>query len=288
MKVSNPCLKVGAHLSISGGIHNVFAKAQQLDCNAIQLFLKNNNRWWAKPLDSKNILLFKQQKASSFIEPIIAHAGYLANLASPDKIKRKKSIENIIDDILRCCQLGIYSLIIHPGAHLGAGISTGIKNLINSLISIKQSTPPIEILIETSPGSGTQICHSFQQISKVIDNVDSINVCIDTCHIFAAGYNINAKTKFYSLIKEINTTIGLERLKVIHLNDSKYPCGSKIDRHQHIGKGYIKLASFKRIVKFAANLSIPLIIETPKELNENGVDMDIINLSLIKKLYQSP
>ncbi len=283
---SKNLLKLGAHISIAGGLYKAIIKANQLGCNTIQIFLKNNNRWHSKELTKADILKFKKYKINSSIEPFIAHSGYLSNLASPFKINRKKSIENIIDDIIRCNKININYLIIHPGSYLNSNLETGLKNLICSLKTILKYATNINILLETSAGSGTQVCYKFDQLAKIIDSLDgNIGVCIDTCHIFAAGYNISTKKGFINTIKEIEKTINFNSIKVIHLNDSKHKCGSKLDRHQHIGLGYIGTEAFKQIINFPNFSTLPLIIETPKEKNSQGIDMDIINLSLLKQLY---
>lgn len=280
-------LKLGAHLSIAGGIHKALVRAKKLECNTVQIFLKNNNRWFSKPLNQNDIELFKQKLKSFLISPLIAHSGYLANLASPIEINRERAIDNIIDDMIRVYMIGLDYLVIHPGASIDGDINQGLRRLSSSLLSIINSAPPVKILLETSAGSGTQICYRFDQIAKIIDLLDNkIGVCIDTCHIFAAGYKINTELGFYYMIKEIEDTIGLSKINVIHLNDSKYRCGSRIDRHQHIGMGQIGLNSFELIINFPQISLLPFIIETPKEKNADGVDMDLINLSVIRSLYQ--
>ncbi len=277
-------MKLGAHISIAGGFHKALIAAQKLGCNVIQFFLKNNNRWLGSLLNQDDLILFNNLRMGGSFKEMIGHSGYLANLASPSKENIKKSINSIIDDILRCNILGVNSLIIHPGSHLGAGMDIGLRNLASSLNIIKYSAPKIKILIETSPGSGNQICYKFSQIAKVMEVVkNDIGVCIDTCHIFAAGYQIHTERGFYAMIKEIEQTIGLNSVKVIHLNDSKYKCNCRIDRHQHIGKGYIGNKAFKRIISFWEYRDIPFIIETPKGKNDKGEDMDVINLTLLKK-----
>jgi len=278
-------MKLGAHISIAGGFHKALLKAQKIGCNVVQFFLKNNNRWLGSFLQQDDIILFNNLRQSGSFKEMIGHSGYLANLASPSKENLKKSINSIMDDILRCNILGVNSLIIHPGSHLGIGIDIGIRNLASSLNVIHEAAPKIKILIETSAGSGNQICYKFSQIAKVMEAAkNDIGVCIDTCHIFAAGYQIHTERGFDATIKEIEQTVGLNSIKVIHLNDSKYKCNCRIDRHQHIGKGYIGNKAFKRIISLPKFKDIPFIIETPKEINGRGEDMDIINLTLLKKL----
>lgn len=280
-------IKLGAHLSITGGIYKAIIKAKKLGCNTIQFFLKNNNRWFSKPLKQGDIKLFKKTLKTYLASPLIAHSGYLANLASPIKLNRVKSIDNIIDDMIRAYKIGLDYLVIHPGASIDGDINEGLRRLSSSLSSVIHSTPPVKILLETAAGSGTQICYKFDQIAKIIELLDDkIGVCLDSCHVFAAGYKINREEGFFSMIKEVEDTIGLSKIRLIHLNDSKYRCGSRIDRHQHIGMGHIGLSFFKLIINFPPFICLPFIIETPKGESADGVDMDLINLSMIKRLYK--
>jgi len=280
-------LKIGAHLSIEGGVYRAIERGIELGCSTIQLFLRNNNRWMGRELREDEIERFKYLAKSSGISPLIAHAIYLVNLCSPDREHLIKSIKTVVEDLKSCGILGIKYLIIHPGFHLGAGERTGIKRFSNSLKEVIEGSEEVEILVENSSGGGTQIAWNIEQLAEIIEfSEGKTGICIDTCHLFSAGYPIGEEDGFYKTMEEIERRIGFEKIKVIHVNDSKRECGSRIDRHEHIGKGRIGEKGFRLLLNFEPFKEVPFIIETPKEKTPDGVDMDILNIEKLKRMQR--
>ena len=278
--------KIGFHISIAGGLDKAIDRAEELKINAMQIFLKNSNRWSAPSYQKEDIERFKD-RWSAFPElTISAHTGYLINLAGEGE-NYKKSITLLIDEINRASQLGIKFLVLHPGNHKGNGIDVGIERIASSLDSVfKEAKNDVEILLETTAGQGSSIGHKFEHIRDIIDKskfIQRLGVCLDTCHIFAAGYDISTETNYSTVIDEFHRVIGLDRLKLIHLNDSKKVCGSMIDRHEHIGLGAIGNHGIASIVNDDRFNSIDYILETPDD--EIRSDMDNIEavISLLKK-----
>lgn len=280
-------LKIGAHLSIEGGLFKAIERGLELKCSTVQLFLRNNNRWKDRRLREDEIEKFKNLTKISGISPIIAHAIYLINLCSPFREHLLNSIRTVIEDIKKCMVLGIPYIIVHSGFHLGSGEKKGIKRFANSLEKIIEETEGVEILVENSSGGGTQIGWKIEQLAEIIDLTEGrIGICIDTCHLFSAGYPIGESSGFFKTMEEIERMIGFERVKVIHVNDSKGECGSNIDRHEHIGKGKIGEDGFKFFLNFKPFREVPFIIETPKEITPDGIDMDIINMEKLKGMQE--
>ncbi len=279
-------LKIGAHLSIEGGIHRAIERGIDLGCRTVQLFLRNNNRWKGRDLNESEIEKFKNLVKESGISPLIAHAIYLINLSSPDEIHLKKSVKAVVEDLNKCKILGIPYLIVHPGFHLGSGEKEGIKRFSEALRRISEECEGVEILVENSSGGGTQIGWSIEQIEEIIDlSGERVGICIDTCHLFSAGYPIHIKDGFERTMEEIEKRIGFEKIKVIHVNDSKRECGSRIDRHEHIGIGKIGMEGFSFFLNFKAFKFLPFIIETPKGKGPEGIDMDVLNIEKLKRIF---
>ena len=277
---------LGAHMSIAGGVDKAIERGMSLSCTTIQLFTKNSNQWKGKPVTGEEAGRFKALRKKSDIRQVIAHDSYLINLASGDPELREKSIDALISEMERCRILEIPYIIAHPGAHTGIGEDEGIKNIIISLDIICAETDGwgVDIALETTAGQGTNIGYGFEHLSRIISGVKHnhrIKTCIDTCHIFAAGYDIRTPEGYEKVIETFNRLVGLDRLVCIHLNDSKKGLGSRVDRHEHIGKGFIGKESFRLIINDRRFNNISRIIETPK-----GPDMreDKINLKFLRKL----
>jgi deoxyribonuclease IV len=277
---------IGAHESIAGGIETAFERAKRAGCRTLQVFTKNSNQWRAKPLSDEAIANYKTVASKSTIRPVVAHDSYLINLCATDQAILEESREAFIDELQRCHALGIPYLNFHPGAHMGAGEEEGIKKIIESLNEAHEATPGFKIMsvLETTAGQGSAIGYRFEQLRAIIDGVDDpdrMAVCIDTCHIFAAGYDISTRTGYEKTMIEFDQIIGLNRLVAIHTNDSKKPLGSKVDRHEHIGKGEIGKEGFRCLMKDERLAQIPKILETPK-----GEDLkeDRMNLALLRRL----
>jgi deoxyribonuclease-4 len=285
-KTNYPKQMLGAHTSINGGVSTSVDLAGKLKFTAMQIFTKNNNRWFAKPLSDEEINRFKTKLAASEIQFVVAHDCYLINLCARDEIMLGKSREAYIDELQRCEQLGIPHLNFHPGAHLGLGEEDGIKIIAESLNIAHQKTPGFSVtsMLETTAGQGTSIGYRFEHLRKIIDLVEEkerMTVCIDTAHIFAAGYDIKDPLKYDNVIKEFDSIIGLSQLKCFHMNDSKKQLGTRVDRHENIGEGFIGLEGFRNIMNDKRITHVPKILETPKGKEQLE---DIKNLNTLRKL----
>jgi deoxyribonuclease IV len=279
---------LGAHTSISGGISLAVDLAEKLNFTAIQIFTKNNNRWFAKPLDEKEIDSYKSKLKASHIKFVVAHDSYLINLCAKDLEMLNKSRDSFIDELQRCEQLGIPHLNFHPGAHLGQGEEEGIKLIAESLNIAHRKTPGYKVtsMLEVTAGQGSAIGYKFEHIKKIIDLVEDkkrMTVCIDTAHVFAAGYDIKDPANYRKVINEFDSIVGLDRLKCMHINDSKKPLGSKVDRHEHIGKGFIGMEGFTNIMNDKKLVNVPKVLETPKGKEQLE---DVTNLNILKSLIK--
>jgi deoxyribonuclease-4 len=279
---------LGAHTSINGGVSTAVVLAEKLGFTAIQIFTKNNNRWYAKELGEKEIETYKTRLKASNIKFVVAHDSYLINLCAKDTEMLNKSKDSFLDELKRCELLEIPHLNFHPGAHLGLGEDEGIKLIAESLNVIHSSTPGYKVtsMIETTAGQGSSVGYKFEHLRKIIDLVDEKNrmtVCIDTAHIFAAGYDIKNASKYKQVMNEFDNIIGLDRLKCIHMNDSKKILGSRVDRHENIGEGFIGIEGFINIMNDKRIEHIPKILETPKGKEQSE---DVVNLNILKSLIK--
>ncbi len=280
---------LGAHTSISGGVASSVDRAVKIGCKTMQIFTKNNNQWKAFPLTEEAVRNYKIKLRLSKINPVIAHDSYLINLCAKEKAILSRSREAFLDELKRCELLGIPYLNFHPGAHRGQGEKDGIKIVAESLNFIHEKTPNFKVksMIETTAGQGTNIGYRFEQIREIIDLVEDkkrLTVCIDTCHIFAAGYDLRTEKMYNKTLDEFNKIVGFKFLKAFHLNDSKKELGSRVDRHEHIGKGFIGKRGFKFLMNDKRFEDIPKILETPK-----GPDMleDIMNMRVLGRLVKT-
>lgn len=282
---------IGAHTSIEGGVSKSVDLASKLNFTAMQIFTKNNNRWFANPLSEKEIINFKEKLNNSKIKFVVAHDCYLINLCAKVKNILEKSRIAFIDELNRCEQLNIPFLNFHPGSQGGQKSNyndekDGIKLIAESLNIIHNKTKNYKVksMIETTAGQGSAIGYRFEQLREIIDLVEDKNrmsVCIDTAHIFAAGYDLIDKINYENTIKEFDEIIGLNFLQCFHINDSKKELGSRVDRHQHIGKGFIGLKGFRNIMNDKRFFNIPKILETPKT---KGQLEDLINIKVLLNL----
>jgi deoxyribonuclease IV len=276
-------------MSTAGGVHTAVDRAMSIGCTALQVFTKNNNQWTAKPLVHEDIENYKRKIEEATIEPVMAHDSYLINLCAtnPDTLERSRAA--FIDELTRCAQLGIQMLNFHPGAHGGAGEEDGIKKIVESLNIAHEKTEGFKVLsvVETSAGQGTAVGYKFEHLEKIINEVDKperMAVCIDTCHIFAAGYDIRTEETYAATFEEFETIIGLNRLAAFHFNDSKKGFGSHGDRHEHIGKGMIGEAGFSFFMNDERFANTPKILETPKS---KDLHEDVENLTVLKGLIKN-
>lgn len=289
---TSPRQRFGAHLSVAGGLHLAFEAAVKVGCDCLQIFVKNQRQWAARPLSEEQIRAYRDAQSQCDVRPVVAHASYLLNLASPDPVARKKSVAALVDELTRCEALGVCGLVVHPGAHMGEGVDAGIHRISQSLDEAHAATRGFttRILLETTAGQGTTLGHEIAQIGRMIEGVrepERPAVCLDTCHLFAAGYDLRDAEAYERMVEELATHVGLERIACIHTNDSKGACGSRLDRHEHITKGMIGKAGFARILNDARLAHVPRILETPKGEDGRGVDLDRVNIIRMKRLIQA-
>jgi len=284
MKKNKSQTLLGAHVSGAGGLQNALLIGEELGCNTIQIFTRNNRQWAFDSLTPEEIAPFVEQQKESPIKTVVSHASYLINLGSPNKIVAARSKKALTAELVRCQQLSIPYLVLHPGAHLESPESLCIEQIADSLTKIIEQTPgPCVILLENMAGQGSSIGSSFEQLAQIRSLAipkERIGICFDTCHAFAAGYNFTNSDSYKALWKEFDAIIGLELLKAMHLNDSQKELGSHVDRHANIGKGKIGLEAFHLIMNDSRFENIPKIIETPLTSLEDHRR----NLEILRKL----
>jgi len=280
-------LTLGAHMSVAGGLHNALLIAKSANCQCVQLFSANQRQWHAKPLTTEQIDLFKKTSRQTALSPLVVHASYLINLAAVDRTTLARGLRALKEEFQRCDQLGIDFLVLHPGAHLEKGEKAGLKKIVTSLNRVLQDDWNCRLLLETTAGQGTSLGHRFDQLAAIIENIerpDRLGVCLDTCHVFAAGYDLRTPSAYRDTIRQFDKTIGLSRLKVVHINDSKTGFNSRVDRHEHIAKGRIGRAAFGNLMTDPRITKLPLILETPKGKSPAGRDYDKQNLATLRRL----
>jgi len=272
---------LGVHCLIKGGLHNAFYEAESLGIDTFQFFTKNQRQWKEKIIDTEEMSTFLNSYKTSHVKMIFSHASYLINLASNDDTLWECSVRALIGEVQRCHDLGLDFTIVHPGSAKELSEQKGIKKIIMALKTTLHATEnsTVKILLENTAGQGTSIGYRFEHLKQIMDGVDSssIGICFDTCHAFAAGYDIRTKSGFEGTMEELDNIIGLKNLHAIHMNDSKGELGSKLDRHEHIGKGKLGLEPFRQIMNRFTH--IPKVIETPKMDT-----MDAVNLEVLRKL----
>ncbi|HUX07561.1 MAG TPA: deoxyribonuclease IV [Acidobacteriota bacterium] len=280
--------RLGAHMSIAGGVDLAVDRGVSVGCDTIQIFTKNSNQWRAKPLLAEDIAGFKQKLERSGINPVVAHDSYLINLASPEPELLERSRNAFFEEMKRAEALGIPYLVMHPGSHKGSGVDAGLRTIAESFDLLHEKTAGLQlaVLLETTAGQGTNLGFTFEQLRRIIDMTSEggrLGVCLDTCHAFTAGYDIATSDGYGRMWQEFDGEIGLDRLKVIHLNDSKKDLGSRVDRHEHIGKGTLGLEPFRMLVNDERLREIPMILETPK-----GPDYaeDKENLAILRNMIE--
>jgi len=277
----NPLL-LGAHISTEGGFYKALERGDSIGCAAVQIFTKSNRQWNAKPITQEEATLFKSTLKKTGIIYVLAHASYLINLASDKKETRDKAIIALVLELERCHILGIKHLVLHPGSHVKQGEAVGIQHIVNGINSaLKDSKNNTMILLETMAGQGSSLGTTFEQLALIRKGIlqkERIGICLDTCHIFAAGYNFSSQEEYNNLWKKFDTLIGLKHLKAIHMNDSKKEINSCVDRHEDIGKGKIGISGFSYLMNDPALYDVPKILETPKEnLEDDRRNMETLH-----------
>jgi len=278
-------------MSVAGGMAEAFERIQAVGGECFQLFVKPNVQWQAGELSLDEVTRFQAGREKSGIAPIVAHASYLLNLASPDKEQRNRSVLTLALELVRSVRLGIDSLVLHPGSHREAGEKKGIRWIAQGIdrAFIKAEVPKVKILLETTAGAGSQLGCRLEQLRDMIAqsrHPKRIGICLDTCHLYAAGFDIVSVQGYQDFFGAFRKLIGLNRIKCLHVNDSKTPLGSKVDRHEQIGLGYLGLKTFQRLLNDPRLEGIPFILETPKGKKEEK-DWDKINIRKLKKLRPS-
>jgi deoxyribonuclease IV len=274
---------IGAHISTQGGLHTIFERASAIGATAAALFAKNGNQWQGKTLTDEHCATFASQRN---VAPLLTHASYLINLAGTNEDFHRKSIAAMIDELDRAERLGIHAVVLHPGAHLGAGSDAGVDRIARSLDQVHAAIPHHRVvtLLETGAGQGTCVGCTFEELGRMIRLVDDpkrVGICFDTCHVFAAGYEMRTRDAYERTMDDLIRHVGLENVGAFHLNDSKKPLGSRVDRHTHIGEGELGLEPFRFLLNDPRFTRIPKVIETPKTVETIS---DQRNLRVLRSL----
>jgi deoxyribonuclease IV len=278
-------LCLGSHLSVAGGVSKAVTSAIALELESLQIFTKNASRWEQKPIDPEEVDRFRERREEWGIDkPVMSHDSYLINLASGDRALWKKSLGALHDEFARARTLDLAGVVMHPGAHVGDGVERALPRVAEGVRQVLDQAPAgkTRILLENTAGAGTTLGRSLEELAELLELIDAperMGVCLDTCHLFAAGYEIHRSAGYEEMIALLDRRIGSETIRCWHFNDSKGGCGSHLDRHQHIGQGEIGEAAFRRILEDERFFGVPKILETPKK-----GEMDRVNLELLTRL----
>jgi len=288
-KSNHKCPLLGAHFSIAKGPHQALYDAKAYQCTALQIFTKNSQTWKERSFSAMEVASFDKAREETGISEIASHTSYLINIATSDKKKYAISCQALKQEIVRSSALRIPYIVLHPGSHKGKGEKEGIRRISEAINGIFAETPEMypRLLLEATAGQGTGIGHTFEQLAAITDRIgdkDRIGICLDTCHIFAAGYDIRTEEAYLRTMDAFHSVIGMEHLCLIHLNDSKKGLGSRVDRHEHIGEGEIGVRAFECLMNDARFQNTPKIIETPK--GKDGKDWDSLNLERLRALVK--
>lgn len=291
-------MRLGAHMSTAGGLHTAFKRGDDIGCDSILIFTKSNRQWKAKPLSDEDVTKFKQAAEQyDHITPVAVHASYLINIGSSDEALWEKSYQSLKIELERVEKLGIPYLTFHPGAYIDADEQTGLDNIARGLRRLLEETAGFSavLCLETTAGTGTTLGFRFEQLAYLLkeghqgEGRARLGICFDTCHVFAAGYDIRFPNDYEATLSEFDKVIGLDWIKCFHFNDSKYELGARRDRHAHIGQGFIGPDGFANFVNDSRWSEFPAHLETPKkEKNESGeeVEMDAVNLQALRDLIR--
>ncbi len=281
----------GAHMSIAGGYFHAVEAAQKHQCEALQIFTKNSNQWKGKELTDEDVRLFRSALRGSGVRVTMAHDSYLINLASPDEVLYRRSLEAFVLEVERAERFGLKYLVMHPGSPGDENVEAGLRRIAAALDEVHRrcSDYRVKVLLENTAGQGYSLGHRFEHLGRIfelVEDPDRLGVCLDTCHIFAAGYSLSPEKEYRATFREFDRQVGLRRLRVFHVNDSLKPLGSRVDRHAHIGRGCLGLEPFRLLVNDRRFRRLPMILETPKE-DANEGDMDTVNLDVLRSLVKS-
>ena len=281
-------MRLGAHMSIVGGVDEAILRGHEVGCDTIQIFTRSPRQWRPRVLKDEEILHFQQNRERTGVRPVIAHDCYLINLGSPDEDLWRKSLGVLVEELRHCEALDIPYLVIHPGSHVGTGEEVGLRRIAQALDQAcgEAKRRRVDILLEITAGQGTNLGYSFAQLAQLLELVvdDSwLGICFDTCHAFAAGYELRTREGYEATFGEMDELIGLQRLKFIHLNDSKGDLGSRLDRHEHIGRGALGLEPFRMLLNDERFQELPMVLETPKGPKDKE---DRENLKVLRSLIR--
>jgi len=281
--IAKPLL--GAHESVAGGLHLAFERIERVGGEALQIFTRNQRQWNPAELGVEEIELFRTAHEKSNVMPIASHASYLVNLATGKKELLEKSVYNLSLELTRCAQLGVPYVVLHPGSHGGDGVDVGLERFTRGLdMAIERGGAAVQVLVETTAGQGTGLGSSFTELAYILENSkfpELLGVCVDTCHIFAAGYELRTADGYQSTVAAMESSIGIDKIRFFHLNDSKKDLGCRVDRHEHIGKGAIGLSGFKNLLNDSRFAGLPMTLETPKS---DSLAEDRENLQILRAL----
>lgn len=283
-----PRRPLGAHMSIAGGLEKAVERGRALGCTAIQLFTKNNNQWAARPIAEDDAKRFRDVLGASGLSHVVAHDSYLINVCSPDETLWRKSVDALTLELARCAMLGVPWLVIHPGAHMGSGEKAAIRRMADAIDAVHARVPAggASLAIETAAGQGTTIGYRFEQIAAVLARTrhpGRVGLCLDTCHVFAAGYDLRTRPGYAETMRRLDGEVGISRLVAVHVNDSKRDLGSRVDRHEHIGRGSMGLDAFRHLMNDERLRGLPLLLETPKD---DACREDVRNLTALLGLVE--
>ncbi len=285
MATMNLAPVLGAHESVAGGLHLAFERIARVGGEALQIFTRNQRQWHPADLAVDEIELFKKGYEKSGGMPVASHASYLVNLATGKDELLEKSVDNLALELTRCAQLGIPYVVLHPGSHGGAGVEVGLERFTAGLDrAIERADVAVQVLVETTAGQGTGLGSSFAELAYILNNTkfpELLGACVDTCHIFAAGYELRTVDGYEATVAALSSSVGLEKIRFFHLNDSKKELGSRVDRHEHIGQGVIGLAGFRNLLNDERFAGLPMTLETPKS---DTLAEDLKNLQLLRSL----
>jgi deoxyribonuclease-4 len=274
-------------MSVAGGVDKALVRGHEVGCETIQIFTRSPRQWRSRVLEEDEVARFKRARAETGIDPVIAHDCYLINLASPEKELWRKSLSVFVEELGHCQVLGVPHLVMHPGSHVGAGEQAGLERIALALDQARGETLGygVKVLLENTAGQGTNLGYSFEQLGALLDMVNDdswLGVCFDTCHAFAAGYELRTPEGYEETWRAVDETVGLERVEVLHLNDAKGDLGSGLDRHEHIGQGKLGLEAFRLLLNDERFGHLPMLLETPKR---PGHSDDVDNLRILRSLY---
>jgi len=282
---------LGSHLSIAGGYYKAANAAGSYSMQTVQVFTKNNNQWNAKPLTDAEVTAFREAVRQNGLSVPCSHDSYLINLASPNDELWQKSLEALVIELERAEALGLSGVVMHPGSYVDSTEQAGLQRIATALDEVHRRTAGVAVQtwLEVTAGQGTNLGHRFEHLGQIMAasaTPERLGVCLDSCHLFAAGYGLKTQAEYQETRQQLDEHVGLDRVRAWHLNDSKKEQGSRVDRHEHIGEGCIGLDAFRWILNDPAFQSLPMILETKKE-KRDGEDMDTVNLQVLRSLMKN-